>query len=553
MKRIACLLISALVLGGSAAYAQGGLDAYKLSHKELNGTARYLGMSGAFGALGGDISSMSTNPAGLGIYRSSEVVTTLSLSSIKAKTDWSGSKADENKTKFNFDNIAYVGYFPTGNDDGIVGWNVGLSYNRVKDFNRSYRMGRAGTSDDYSLADYIADRTTGIPEKDLQLVKDGYDPYFDSNPYISWMSILGYEAGLIEPYAQGGDQYHTAFGRAENGKWLPYSPKTMDLWVSEKGSIGQYNFSFATNISNRVFLGATVAVTDMDYSMTSEYSEYYAGEDHLFWDNALSTTGTGYAFNIGAIYRPADFLRLGVAYNSPTWYKMTDYYYATAETYIGAYNDPERGNHTPDNQAADYRLRTSDRWIFSAAGIIGQSFLISVDYELDNYKNMHLSDRNGNEGGFRRVNKDVKRDFGSSGTLKVGAEYKVTPQFSIRAGGLWRNSPMKSHMKNGTPPMGDEGFYSLDAVAPFGTVPNYTIDKGVSSYSVGLGYRFTPSFYVDLACVLRQHKEDAYAFSNTFQSGLTQPPTEDDIVIKSIPATLKTNTTQVALTLGYKF
>ena len=128
---------------------------YRYSQTELNGTARYLGMGGAFGALGGDISSMSSNPAGLGIYRSSEIVTTLSLSSIKAKSDWGGSKVDANKTKFNFDNIAYVGYFPTGNDEGLIGWNVGFSYNRVKNFNRNYRL--RGTQN-YSLTpvEYIA-------------------------------------------------------------------------------------------------------------------------------------------------------------------------------------------------------------------------------------------------------------------------------------------------------------------------------------------------------------------------------------------------------------
>ena len=98
MKRITCLFISAFFLAGGIAYAQGEMDAYKMSQTDLNGTARYLGMSGAFGALGGDISSMSTNPAGLGIYRSSEVVTTVSLSSIKASTDWNGSKVDKNKT-----------------------------------------------------------------------------------------------------------------------------------------------------------------------------------------------------------------------------------------------------------------------------------------------------------------------------------------------------------------------------------------------------------------------------------------------------------------------
>ena len=79
---------------------------------------------------------MSTNPAGLGVYRSSEVVTTISLSSIKTNTNWNGSVADVSKTRFNFDNIAYVGYFPTGNDEGLVGWNIGLSYNRVKNYNR---------------------------------------------------------------------------------------------------------------------------------------------------------------------------------------------------------------------------------------------------------------------------------------------------------------------------------------------------------------------------------------------------------------------------------
>lgn len=546
MKRITCLFVSAFFLAGSAVYAQGELDLYKLSQKDLNGTARYLGMSGAFGALGGDISSMSTNPAGLGIYRSSEVVTTLSLSSIKTNTDWSGSKADASKTKFNFDNIAYVGYFPTGNDEGIVGWNFGVSYNRVKNYSRSYRV---SGNQAYSLADYIADRTMGTPQRDLQYVKDGYDPYFDS-PYPSWMSVLGYEAGLIQPYNQGGSSYHTAFGEAKDGKWLPYSPQSVNLDVTEKGSVGQYNFSFATNISNRVFLGATVAVTDMDYSMISEYSEYYADPDYLHWDNGLSTSGTGYAFNVGAIVRPADFLRLGVAYNSPTWYKMTDYYHATAATYISAYNEPLVENGTPDYQKADYKMRTSDRWIFSAAGFVGQSFLVSVDYELTNYKNMSVSDPNGTA--YTERNDEVKRDFGASGTLKVGAEYKITPQFSVRAGGLWRTSPMKSHMKNGIPPIKDDGTYSMDAVAPYGTVPNYTIDKGTSSFSVGLGYRFTPNFYVDLACVYRVYKEDAYTFSSTYLADATEIK-DETTVIQSIPASLKTKTTQVALTLGYKF
>ena len=109
MKKVICLCASALLLGSGSMFAQGEMDAYKFSQYDLNGTARYLSMGGAFGALGGDISAMRTNPAGLAIYRSSEIVTTVSLSSIKTKTDWLGIEMDDKKTRFNFDNIAYVG------------------------------------------------------------------------------------------------------------------------------------------------------------------------------------------------------------------------------------------------------------------------------------------------------------------------------------------------------------------------------------------------------------------------------------------------------------
>lgn len=535
MKRITCLFISAFFLAGGVAYAQGEMDAYKMSQTDLNGTARYLGMSGAFGALGGDISSMSTNPAGLGIYRSSEVVTTISLSSIKANTNWNGSKADESKTRFNFDNIAYVGYFPTGNDEGIVGWNLGVSYNRVKSFNRTYRMNGAQA---YSLADYAADLAYGIPEKDLQLVKGGYDPYFDSKS--PWLSILGYEAGFFDPNQEGGSEYHSAFGKQGSNGWEAYSPQNVDLLVNEKGSIGQYNFSFATNISDRVFLGATVAVTDMDYSLKTKYTEDFSTVDQLWMDNGLTTDGTGYAFNIGAIVRPADFLRLGVAYNSPTWYKLTDYFHGEAQTIIN--NKAWDVASTPDYQSGSYHLRTPDRWIFSAAGV-GKNFLVSVDYELTNYKRMNLNDLDGND---MQSTDDIKKDFGMSGTLKVGAEVKITPQFSVRAGTLWRTSPMKQHVKDGISPQKADGTYYADAVGIVGTIPNYTVDKGTNSYSIGLGYRFTPSFYADLACVYREYKEDAYAFPSTFREN-------GEVFVKSDPASLKTKTTQVALTLGYKF
>ena len=343
----------------------------------------------------------------------------------------------------------------------------------------------------------------------------------------------------MDPY-DGKNEYHSAFGKQGANGWEAYSPQNVDLLVNEKGSIGQYNFSFATNISDRVFLGATVAVTDMDYSLKTRYTEDFSTVDQLWLDNGLSSSGTGYAFNLGAIVRPTDFLRLGIAYNSPTWYKLTDYFHGEAQTIINNIKwDPMN---TPDYQSGSYHLRTPDRWIFSVAGV-GKSFLVSVDYELTNYKRMNLNDMDGYD---LQATDDIKKDFGMSGTLKVGAEVKVTPQFSVRAGTLWRTSPMKQHIKDGLSPQKPDGTYYADAVGIVGTIPNYTVDKGTNSYSIGLGYRFTPSFYADLACVYREYKEDAYAFPSTFREN-------GEVFVKSDPASLKTKTTQVALTLGYKF
>jgi len=551
MKKITCVLAAAFLTGTGALMAQGEMDAYKLSQKDMNGTARFMGMGGAFGALGGDVSVMSTNPAGLGVFRSSEIVTSVSLNMMNASSDFNGTNATGSKTRFNLDNFSYVGYFPTGNDEGIIGWNFGFGYHRAKSFDRTYRVsGRQS----FSLADYAAAISYGINENDLIWIDGGYDPYNNRN--LGWMSVLGYEAGYFGTNPGSSNNYHSGFGEWNNSgskykqdgdtEWLYYEPSNSTLTVSEKGGIDQYNFSFATNISNLVFLGATFAVTDMNYRMYSTYDETFGGSDNLYLDNSLATDGTGYAFNIGAIVRPADFLRLGVAYNSPTWYKLTDYYYAEAGTYIDGYYDnsgkhvPQYDAKTPEYNYSEYRFRTPDRWIFSAAGIIGQDALISVDYELSNFSNTRLYDADGYE--WVDETDYIKQDFKSTHTLRVGAEYKVTPQFAVRAGGSWQSSSATSALQNGE----YEIFTS-------GTVPHYTVDRGVSSYSVGFGYRFTRSFYADLAYVYREHRENAYLFSATAVDDNIKDINGNTVVVGSNPASLKDKAHRVALTLGYKF
>ncbi len=529
MKKV-LTIASALALSTSFAFAQGLTDAYKYVHNgEVTGTARSMAMGGAFGALGGDISVMNHNPAGLAIYRSSEIVATIDVSNIAAKSNWLGSSIEQKNTKFNFDNIAYVGYFPTGNDEGLVSWNVGFSYNRLKNYSRNFRMATNGNVGS-SLTDYIASRANigGLTPDDLGFIADAngnytYVPY----DYVGdWLSVLGNDAGFLE---YNGNEYTSSL----SSTGLTYDRDYTEMEIQESGAIDQYAIAFGLNFSEFLMFGATVSITDLNYDLYSSYIERYnQGNTQLGLENGLSTDGTGYGINVGAIFRPVDFLRIGVAYNSPTWYKMTDNYYGVANSSIEGMEDSWTAN-TPEGAYTDYKFRTPDKWIFSAAAIFGQVALLSVDYEMMNYRRARMYDYNGDEN--ISANTPIEQHLGVSNTVRVGAEVKVTPQFAIRAGYTWTGSGIGNDLNEGN-----------TEVVTVGTLPHYTLDQGISNYSVGFGYRFTPQFYADVACVFKTWKEDVYAFSPIYSN-------EGNLLANPTSASLKTNTTRVALTLGYKF
>jgi long-subunit fatty acid transport protein len=543
MKKTGLLICTLLLVCNVSLFAQGNeIDAYTLSNTELGGTARSMAMSGAFGSLGGDISVISSNPAGLGIYRSSEISGTLDLFMNKTSTNWSGVSRDQDKTRFAPNNFGFELYFPTSSD-GVRNWNLGFSYNRVKNFNRRYGISNNGQN--YSMADYAAWITSnaygqgqGIPENDLIYEKDVYDPYNNRDLAGRWLSILGYESGMFGNMLDKDGLYHSAFGKRNGNDWNISSPDQMHLSVNESGYMDEYNVGFGMNVSNFLFLGASVSMTSINYKYSSFYEEYFASgnakKDELYLENWLNTEGSAVSVNAGAIMN-LQILRLGVAYNSPRWYNMTDYFDARARTYINDYPTPEFNASIPENSYSEYRFRTPGKWIFSGSVILGTSALLSADYELMNYKDMYFSSRGEYANGINYdANKHIDEDFTWSHTLKIGAEVKITSQFAVRAGYMTQTSPMRSLLANNN-----------NEVLPSGTIPHFTVtSKPANYYTAGLGYRFTPNFHMDLACVYRHNKSSVYAFSNTYGG-------QDRIY--SMPASLKSETTRLVLTLGYKF
>jgi long-subunit fatty acid transport protein len=281
--------------------------------------------------------------------------------------------------------------------------------------------------------------------------------------------------------------------------------------------------------------------------MVSRHHEIFTGgnadDDYLTLENSLETEGTAYSVNLGLIVRPINALRFGVAYNSPKWYKMTDYFFATGESYIASFSDqPKMKAETPsDNSIADYALQTPGRWIFSAAGIIGNMALVSLDYELTDYKTMRLGSHDGEDFSFESDNSIINKDFAMAYTVKGGIEIKPTPRLAIRAGYIVQSNPMTKNLT-------DES--KQTEVFTAGTIPHYTtIAKPTNYYTAGLGYRFTPNFYMDLAYIYRVQKEKLYPFSPVgLNDGNLNIPS-----IEQIPSNLTAKTSRIALTFGYKF
>ncbi len=536
------LLALAFSLSLGASYAQGEMDAYKFSRNDLTGTARSLSMGGAFGSyVGGDISAIAINPAAIGEYNRSEVVTTLNFMNTRMESNLGGNTQTENKFKVRFDNLAFVSTFPLQSDVAPF-LNFGFSYNRLKTFDRQYSMGGNTRN---SLSDYMVTRADGWQTSDLSL---------NSNPQAwrntDWLPVLGFNSGLITNRNNSTDRYvSTTRNSGGNRVLTPYS----QLFNQERGSINTYDFNLGTTFSDMVSFGFTVSMTDINYRMYSIYSEDFAnGNNQGFFDleNWLRTDGTGWQVKTGLVFKPIHQLRIGVAYHSPTWYHMTDYYAADIQHDISALRgtatniptdyQPGRVESFDGNGdgITDYRLRTPDKWSFNITGVIGQRAIISADYELTNYRNnMRLHDNNGRAlaSGDADPNNLIEQDFRNSSTLRIGAEIRITPLFSGRVGYSWVQSPLVAEFRNN-----DFEVFTV------GSVPHYTLDGDTHYITYGLGYRLTSHFYTDVAFVMTSQKDDLYTFSRVLDNSGNDIVTPDRI-------SLKTNRFQGLLTLGYRF
>lgn len=551
----------------ACAYAQTAVDAYSASQLDLRGSARFMSMGGAFTALGGDISTLNQNPGGIGVYRSSDISLTLDLEPQSTKSSV-GSLTDKNsQTKFGVNNFGYIGSVNTGSS-AMPFFNWGVSFSRAASFDRRYggRLGEIGTSYTNMVADYTT--YDGFTQGDLL----NNNPYFDSD--APWSSILMFDGFGINPTGPGANSYTGLFN---------YGSTTGEGWydIEEKGHVDEYSLNFGGNVMNILYWGIGFGITDIDFKQYAYYGEafnapnvpsftpkptpddpnagdygYYSGKDYpqntgdYGLTNYKHIWGSGFNFKAGVIIKPVNEFRLGIAVHTPTYYNLS---YEGNATMAFGYDSPQytqneankfnNGQTSTEWEDFDWKLQTPWRFMVGAAGVIGGRAIISADYEYRAYSDMKVKDWNGNN--YNAYNDNIKTFYKGVNIIHLGAEYRVTPAFSIRAGYSYESSPVQTQLID--PANNSEVIYVPTSGAyDTETQPSFTLDRSTNYITCGLGYRYK-NFYADLAYVYRHRESDYQAFTNYEE--LMNPGS----FVYAPKAKVTYNNSQLVLTLGVRF
>lgn len=535
------LLLSIVSFSTLTVSAQSAIDAQSLNQLDMKGTARYMSMGGAFGALGGDLTTISKNPAGIGVYRNNEVGLTVNLDVQSAKSTATDGTFSTNQTKFLLNNIGGVLTLRLPSKT-VPNLNFGFTYNKTATFNRRY--GGALGAMQNSMTNWIAGMTNseGATVGDLES-SSNYNPYnpMDGGYEAPWLSILAYDSFFINPTGDpDSPKWEGQFGNGTTG--------SANFLVSEQGGIDSFNIAFGGNFGNKLFWGMDFDITSLNYTQNYLYGENmqdaYVESDRgieqttSVWQmrNYYNMTGTGFAYKLGLIFKPIQEFRVGFAFHTPTYYTMSQTFGASTEySYNG---EQSKGQDTNGGIPGYTEFRYHSPWhiIVSAAGVIGNSLIVSADYEWTQTSKMQFRDPAyyyndwSYTDSYNVVNYDITNYYKDQNTFRLGAEFRVTPKFSVRAGYSNVSSPVKSEAKSG-----QEVIYTA------GTRPSYIFEGAANYYTAGIGFR-TGGFYADLAYV---HKHQSATW-NAFDS---DPDSSD----RAPRADLSFASNQVVLSLGYKF
>ncbi len=441
MKKI--LLIISLFFCVSAIKAQDITDAVRYSLDELDGTARFVSMGGAFGALGGDMSAIKLNPASSAVFLTNQATFSLNMGAYENKTSYLNEENSYRNNNLDLNQGGVVFVFNNYDETATVSrMSFGISYDRTNSFQNRFKA--AGQSNE-TVSDRFLNFAQGVPlgyfipsngqSLDGLYSKLGSEEDFFNNNRLQ-TAYLGYEAYLFDP-VDPEDIGNTAYESNVSGNTFNHFYENY-----ERGMNGKISFNGGVALNDQFYLGLNLNSHHIDFRQTSIINEGIPGNSKISeinFGNYLDTKGDGFSMQIGGIARIGDMMRVGLTYESPTWYRIskeTSQFLRTKHTEFGEIIvNPQVVNVYPN-----YSMRTPGRVNASVASVFGNSGLISFDYSYRDYSNTKFT-----SGRFDAENQEIKDELQAVSTFRVGGEYKIK-DFSLRAGYRYEETPYKNKM-----------------------------------------------------------------------------------------------------------
>ena len=532
---------------GTAVSAQETYDNAQLATKDLNGTARYVGMGGAMEALGADLSTIGTNPAGIGMFRCGMVAGSFGFNTLSDAKSF----GNANKTNMSFDQAGFVYSMRSGRHSML---NFGFNYTKSKNFDQILTAaGRLNNASQNKLsAMKNANGVYTLQDKNNGLVSNSgaysqadylysnvlFNHYDANNPNDPNNATLT-DKGVIVNQTTGLPVYYNATG--------------YDFGRSTTGYIGQYDFNVSGNSNDRFYWGFTVGIYDVHYNGSSLYSESLVDGNTAIGDVAMNDerkiTGTGFDVKAGLIFRPAEEspFRIGLYVHTPTWYDLTTRNYTVLNNNTNeAYGSTERGK---SSESYDFKFYTPWRFGVSLGHTVGNYLALGATYEYADYTTNDIRVNDGGEVDYwgnyyetssrdEAMKQNIKNSLKGVHTVKVGMEFKPEKNFAVRLGYNYQSAMYnKNGFKDGS--LESYGTY-------YASTTDYTNWKDTHRFTAGVGYNYG-KFSFDLAYQYSQTNGDFYPF----MSYVDDSEPKFDNVCDAVKVSNKRN--QLLFTVGYKF
>ncbi|TYB69056.1 transporter [Bizionia saleffrena] len=489
MKKLFLLFIG--VLSMPTITAQNLNDAVRYSDGEIQGSARFRALSGAFGALGGDLSAITINPAGSAVFLKSYAAITLGNTNTKNETSYFNGRNSSSNSNFNIQQAGGVFVFQNNSGSPWKTISLAVAYENTKNYEDDWMSNGINTR---SIDSYFLNNAQGLRLDEISALpgestSDAYSEIGSAYGYQNQQAFLGYDSFILEPNTNDDDNTGYTSNIAGGTFNQEYS-------YAATGYNGKVAFNLGTQYGENVYLGLNLNSHFLNYERSTFLYEQNnnAGSivNQVGFENNMSVTGSGFSFQLGSIFKLTEEFRVGLSYNSPKWMSIEE----QTTQYLETVRD-EAGSNVLKvidprilNVFEEYKLQTPGKITGSLAYVFGTKGLISFDYSRKDYANTKFKPTS--DSYFRAQNAIIENQLTAASTYRVGGEYKLN-RFSLRGGYRFEDSPYA----NGET-VGDLNGYSIGLGYNFG---NLNLDLTFDQSQQDNNYQLYNSGLVDSAAI----------------------------------------------------